>query len=107
MDMYLTFVSSWYRGKEFIEVFLNPTDMLQLAPAVNAVLAGNEGERFAIKWRMWVFYFFVRAQRFLAFSPRLSLVPQTRTPATTPHLETVAVEYGACSRFAVRSAEPC
>jgi flavin-dependent dehydrogenase len=76
MDMYLTFVSSWYSGKEFVEVFLNPTDMLQLAPAVNAVLAGNEGVNFAIRWRMWVFYFFVRAQRFIGFSPRLSLVPQ-------------------------------
>ena len=76
MDLYLRFVNSWYRGKGFIEVFLNPTEMLQLAPAVNAVLAGNEGARFAIKWRMWVFYFFVRAQRFLAFSPRLSLVPK-------------------------------
>ena len=86
MDMYLTFVSSWYRGKEFIEVFLNPTDMLQLAPAVNAVLAGNEGVSFAIKWRMWVFYFFVRAQRFLAFSPRLSLVPRNRTPRRRRHL---------------------
>ena len=81
MDMYLTFVNSWYRGKEFVEVFLNPTEMLQLAPAVNAVLAGNEGVSFAIKWRMWVFYFFVRAQRFLAFSPRLSLVPQKQNAA--------------------------
>jgi len=81
MDMYLTFVNSWYRGKEFVEVFLNPTEMLQLAAAVNAVLAGNEGVSFAIKWRMWVFYFFVRAQRFLAFSPRLSLVPQKRDAA--------------------------
>jgi flavin-dependent dehydrogenase len=91
MDMYLTFVNSWYRGKEFVEVFLNPTEMLQLAPAVNAVLAGNEGVSFAIKWRMWVFYFFVRAQRFLAFSPRLSLVPQKRgAAAATPPLETVA-----------------
>jgi flavin-dependent dehydrogenase len=81
MDLYLTFVNSWYRGKEFVEVFLNPTEMLQLAPAVNAVLAGNEGVRFAIKWRMWVFYFFVRAQRFLALSPRLSLVPQKRDAA--------------------------
>jgi flavin-dependent dehydrogenase len=76
MDMYLTFVSSWYSGKEFVEVFLNPTDMLQIAPAVNAVLAGNEGVNFAIKWRMWLFYFFVRAQRFFALSPRLSLVPR-------------------------------
>jgi flavin-dependent dehydrogenase len=91
MDMYLTFVNSWYRGKEFVEVFLNPTEMLQLAPAVNAVLAGNEGVSFAIKWRMWVFYFFVRAQRFLALSPRLSLVPQKRnTTASTRSLEGVS-----------------
>jgi hypothetical protein len=70
-------VTSWYRrSKEFTEVFLNPTETLQLAPAVNAVLAGNEGLSFAIRWRMWLFYFFVNAQRFFAFSPRLSLVPK-------------------------------
>jgi flavin-dependent dehydrogenase len=76
MDIYLNFVSSWYSGKEFAEVFLNPTNTLQIAPAVNAVLAGNDGASFAIKWRMWLFYFFVRAQRFFAFSPRLSLIPK-------------------------------
>jgi FADH2-dependent halogenase len=91
MDLYLRFVNSWYCGKGFTEVFLNPTEMLQLAPAINAVLAGNEGSRFAIKWRMWVFYFFVHAQRFIAFSPRLSLVPQARaSAAATPPLETAA-----------------
>ena len=90
MDLYLRFVNSWYRGKGFTEVFLNPTEVLQLAPAINAVLAGNDGARFAIKWRMWVFYFFVRAQRYIAFSPRLSLVPRTREAAVaTPSLETV------------------
>ena len=76
MDVYLTFVKSWYRGKEFVEVFLNPTERLQIAAAVNAVLAGNEGGCFAIKWRMWVFYFFVRAQHFFALSPPLSLIPK-------------------------------
>ena len=82
MDIYLTFVNSWYRrGKEFLEVFLNPTETMQIAAAVNAVLAGNAGKSFAIKWRMWLFYFFVYAQRFFAFSPRLPLVPQ---PAVTP-----------------------
>ena len=91
MDLYLRFVNAWYRGKGFTEVFLNPTEMLQLAPAVNAVLAGNEGSRFAIRWRMWVFYFFVRAQRFIAFSPRLSLIPKRRSAAAaTQPLETVA-----------------
>jgi FADH2-dependent halogenase len=77
MDIYLTFVTAWYRrSKEFLEVFLNPADRMQIAAAVNAVLAGNEGKSFAIKWRMWVFYFFVYAQKFFGFSPRLSLVPQ-------------------------------
>ncbi len=76
MDTYLTFVTAWYSGKEFMEVFLNPTNMLQIAPAVNSVLAGNEGATFAIRWRMWLFYLFVRLQRFVALSPRLSLVPQ-------------------------------
>jgi flavin-dependent dehydrogenase len=78
MDVYMTFVTAWYRrSKEFLEVFLNPTDTMQIAAAVNAVLAGNEGKSLAIKWRMWLFYFFVFAQRFFALSPRLTLVPKT------------------------------
>jgi len=85
MDIYLTFVNAWYRrGKEFIEVFLNPTDTMQIAAAVNALLAGNEGNSLAIKWRMWLFYFFVNAQRFIAFSPRISLVPKKEEPQVSP-----------------------
>jgi FADH2-dependent halogenase len=85
MDMYLTFVTSWYgRGKEFLEVFLSPGETLQIAAAVNAVLAGNEGRSFAIKWRMWLFYFFVRLQRFFALSPRLSLVPKKMNVHAAP-----------------------
>ena len=82
MDIYLTFVNAWYRrGKEFLEVFLNPTDTMQIAAAVNAVLAGNAGKSLAIKWRMWVFYFFVYAQKFFAFSPRLSLLSEKKKEA--------------------------
>jgi flavin-dependent dehydrogenase len=82
MDIYLTFVNAWYeRSREFLEVFLNPTETMQIAAAVNAVLAGNEGRSLAIKWRMWLFYFFVFAQRFVALSPRLSLVPKTAPAA--------------------------
>jgi len=82
MDIYLTFVNAWYRrGKEFLEVFLNPTDTMQIAAAVNAVLAGNEGKSLAIKWRMWVFYFFVYAQKFFAFSPRITLVSEKKKEA--------------------------
>jgi flavin-dependent dehydrogenase len=85
MDIYLTFVNTWYRrGKEFIEVFLSPTDTMQIAAAVNALLAGNEGKSLAIKWRMWLFYFFVNAQRLFALSPRLTLVPKKEGPQVSP-----------------------
>jgi geranylgeranyl reductase family protein len=77
MDVYLRFVESWYAGKEFVEVFLTPTQLFQIPPAVNAVLAGNIGNRFAIRWRMELFYLIVRLQRKWTLCPRLSLVPKT------------------------------
>ena len=75
MDVYLRFVDAWY-SKEFIEVFLHPQNIFQIPPAVNAVLAGNTGDSFAIKWRMWIFYFLVRLQRYFPVCPRRTLVPQ-------------------------------
>ncbi len=75
MDVYLRFVESWYT-KEFTEVFLSPRDMLRIPQAVNAVLGGNIGTRFAIKWRMEIFYLFVRLQKHFALCPRLTLVPK-------------------------------
>jgi flavin-dependent dehydrogenase len=77
MDIYLRFVNAWYT-KEFIEVFLAPRDVFGLPPAINAVLGGNIGNSFAIRWRMWVFYFLVWLQKRYAIVPRLTLVPQTR-----------------------------
>ena len=71
MDKYLRFVTAWYRD-EFIDVFTNPTDKLQLAPAVNAVLAGNVGGSFAIWWRMQVFYLVLFLQRHLPLCPKVS-----------------------------------
>ncbi len=70
MDMYLRFVSAWYRD-EFIEVFTNPTERFQLAPAINSVLAGNLGNSFAIWWRMQLFYLVLFLQRYVALCPRL------------------------------------
>jgi geranylgeranyl reductase family protein len=75
MDIYLRFVNAWYT-KEFIEVFLAPRDVFGLPPAINAVLGGNIGNSFAIRWRMWVFYFLVWLQKRYAIVPRLTLVPQ-------------------------------
>jgi flavin-dependent dehydrogenase len=81
MDVYLRFVDAWY-SKEFIEVFLHPQDIFQIPPAVNAVLGGNVGDSFAIKWRMWIFYMLVRLQRFIPLCPRRTLVPQKESAAT-------------------------
>jgi flavin-dependent dehydrogenase len=75
MDVYLRFVDAWY-SKEFIEVFLHPQDIFQIPPAVNAVLGGNAGTSFAIRWRMWIFYMIVRLQRYLPLCPRRTLMPQ-------------------------------
>jgi geranylgeranyl reductase family protein len=80
MDIYLRFVNAWYT-KEFIEVFLAPRDVFGLPPAVNAVLGGNIGNSFAIRWRMWVFYFIVWVQKYYPIVPRLTLVPQRKEAA--------------------------
>ena len=80
MDIYLRFVNAWYT-KEFIEVFLAPRNVLGLAPAVNAVLGGNVGNSFPIRWRMWVFYFLVWLQRHHPIAPRLTLVPKKEEAA--------------------------
>jgi flavin-dependent dehydrogenase len=77
MDIYLRFVNAWYT-KEFIEVFLAPREVLGLAPAVNAVLGGNVGNSFPIRWRMWVFYFLVWLQRYHLIAPRLTLIPKKK-----------------------------
>ena len=73
MKGYLHLVDAWY-SKEFIEVFLYPQDVLQIPPAVNAVLGGNISGSFAIRWRMSVFYFVVWLQRYLPLCPRRTLV---------------------------------
>jgi flavin-dependent dehydrogenase len=80
MDVYLRFINAWYT-KEFIEIFSSPRQVLDLPPAVNAVLGGNTGAEFGIKWRMWVFYFLVWLQRHYPIVPRLTLIPKTQ-PAT-------------------------
>ena len=91
MDVYLRFVDAWYT-KEFIEVFLNPQELLQIPPAVNAVLGGNIGNRFAIKWRMEVFYLLVRLQKRWPLCPRLSLIPNKKAePTATSSVEAASV----------------
>jgi flavin-dependent dehydrogenase len=83
MNRYLRFVNAWY-SREFIEVFLYPQDVLQIPPAVNAVLAGYIRGSFAVRWRMAAFYFLVWLQRYLPFCPRRTLVPPQKRAAAEP-----------------------
>jgi hypothetical protein len=55
-----------------VEVFTTPTQRFQLAPAINAVLAGNIGASFAIWWRMQLFYLVLRLQKKRALCPRIA-----------------------------------
>ncbi len=87
MKGYLRFVDAWY-SKEFIEVFLYPQDVLQIPPAVNAVLGGNISGAFAIRWRMSVFYLIVWLQRYLPLCPRRTLIAPK--PAAQPALRSAA-----------------
>jgi flavin-dependent dehydrogenase len=78
MDLYLKLVKSWYT-QEFAEVFLNPQEFLQLVPAVNSLLAGNERPLLQVRWRLWVFNLLVYLQkRFAIIAPRMSLQPNSR-----------------------------
>lgn len=74
MKLYLRFVDAWYT-KEFIEVFLHPQSFLSLPPAVNAILGGNLGTDFSIRWRLWIFYGVVWLQKFFPLCPRRTLLP--------------------------------
>jgi flavin-dependent dehydrogenase len=76
MRLYLKFVYSWYR-QEFVETVLAPREFFQVVPAVNAVLAGNMGHSFALRWRIWLFHLIVAVQRRFHIFPRLSLAPKT------------------------------
>jgi flavin-dependent dehydrogenase len=73
MRKYLRFVEAWYRP-EFIEVFTNPVERLNLVGAVNAALAGNIGNSFAMWWRMELFYLILILQRHMPLVPRLPLI---------------------------------
>jgi len=73
MGKYLRFVEAWYRP-EFIEVFTNPVEGLNLVGAVNAALAGNMSDSFGMWWRMELFYLILFLQRHIPLVPRLPLI---------------------------------
>jgi flavin-dependent dehydrogenase len=68
---YFRFAEYFYRP-EFIDVFLQPTDRLALAPAVTSVLAGSLSARPGLRLRLALFFLAIRLQRHLPLRPALA-----------------------------------
>jgi flavin-dependent dehydrogenase len=76
LKAYLKLVRAWYTD-EFIEIFLHPREVLKIVPTVNAVLSGNPGRSFTIRWRMLLFYLLVYLQgRSGKLVPQLTFEPK-------------------------------
>ncbi len=70
MNLYWEMVHSFYTTP-FLEVFFEPRERFRLASAVNAILAGELEGGWKLHWRMNIFFFLVKAQRYLGFLPRI------------------------------------
>jgi flavin-dependent dehydrogenase len=76
LDHYLKWARAWYT-QEFVEVFLFPKNILKIVPMVNAVLSGNEGRAFNMRWRLWIFDMLVKIQgKTSKIAPPLKLTPE-------------------------------
>jgi flavin-dependent dehydrogenase len=61
-----------YYNQSFRELFLNGTGPARVHKAVLATLAGHVFPRpaFALRWRLWLFWFYIQVQRFFPIVPR-------------------------------------
>jgi FADH2-dependent halogenase len=74
MALYGEMVGHFYTTP-FMEVFLEPREIWNLAAAVNAVLAGELEGGWRLRWRMRLFFWLVKLQAKRPFMPRISFAP--------------------------------
>jgi hypothetical protein len=72
MKFYWELVENFYTP-EFMEIFMEPRPKWDLPAAVNAVLSGELEGGWKIRWRLRVFYWLIRLQKYFPLVPRLSL----------------------------------
>lgn len=70
-DFYREMVEGFYT-RPFLDVFFEPRRFLNLPDAVNAALAGELSGRWALRWRMRVFFWLVRKQGRRPFLPQVN-----------------------------------
>jgi hypothetical protein len=74
MQFYWEMVHNFYTTP-FLEVFFEPREKYHLASAINAALAGEIEGGWRLRWRMRLFFWIVKAQRYLGFLPRIDFSP--------------------------------
>ena len=74
MTYYWRMVENFYTTP-FMELFLRPTERYNLFSAVIGVLAGEVEGSWAMRWRMELFFLFVKIQARWPMSPRISFRP--------------------------------
>ena len=67
-------VLAFYDDASF-SVFMERNAPLQMAPAVNALVAGHSDPPWSVRWRYWLFLLVCRVQRFRAVVPNVDLAP--------------------------------
>lgn len=70
LALFWRFVEVFYT-RPFIELFLQPSPVLNLMSAINAVLAGRARLPWAARWRLEVFFWLVRLQKHVPLARRL------------------------------------
>jgi FADH2-dependent halogenase len=78
-EKYLRFVSNFYK-REFLEIFLQPSDRFGLFPVVIGVLAGSVFEQRRDRFKLAVFFALVGLQKRFGFiAPRIAWDRLTET----------------------------
>jgi FADH2-dependent halogenase len=72
MRSYWRMVDAFYT-RPFMDLFFAPSERFQLTSAVNAILAGELEGGFRLRWRLQLFFFIVRMQRYWPVAPVCTL----------------------------------
>ncbi len=68
-------VLAFYDNRSF-SVFMERNAPLQMAPAINALVAGHSDPPWAVRWRYWLFLLVCRLQRIRAVVPNVDFTAQ-------------------------------
>jgi hypothetical protein len=70
MQFYWRMVEGYYTTP-FMELFMEPRDKFSMPAAITALLAGEVEGGWRIRWRLWLFFQFVKVQALFPLVPRL------------------------------------